>query len=125
MTARQIIDRVNEIKPNAFSDAVKLAWLNELEGRVAAEIMLMPQLQIPELTLALTDTPMVDTPYDAIYPAWLCARIDEANGEYDKYNTTAALFNSAWSSFSLWFAQTYDPAQGYISEERRRHNGTL
>lgn len=125
MTARQIIDRVNEIKPNAFTDTVKLYWLNELEGRIAAEVMLMPQRQIQELQLGLTDTPMVEAPYDSLYLYWLEARIDEANGEYDKYDTTAAMFNSAWSGFACWFAQTYDPAQGYVDEERRKDNGTL
>lgn len=124
MTAREIIDLVDEIKPNAFSDTVKLRWLNALEGRVAAEVMLMPQPQIRELELKLTDTPMVEPPYDEIYTHWLKARIDEANGEYDKYANTAGLFNAAWSDFVCWFAQTYDPAQGYL-KDWRMHHGTL
>ena len=124
MTARQIIDYVDEIKPNAFSDAVKLRWLNTLEGRVATEVMLMPQQQVPELMLRLTDTPMVEPPYDDIYTSWLEAKIDEANGEYNKYANTAAVFNSAWSGFVCWFAQTYDPAQGYLKDRRTRY-GTL
>lgn len=118
MTAREIIDYVDEIKPNAFSDAVKLRWLNTLEGRVATEVMLMAPQQIRQLELKLTDTPMVEPPYDDIYTSWLEAQIDEANGEYDKYANTATVFNAAWSGFVCWFAQTYDPAQGYLNDWR-------
>lgn len=125
MTARQIIDRVNEIKPNAFTDEVKLKWLNELEGRVAAEVMLMSPAEIRGVTLNLTSTPMVDPPYDEMYMDWLKARIDEANGEYKKYQSTAQTFNACFSAFVCWFCQMWDPAQGYIDEERRRDNGTL
>ncbi len=124
MTAKQIIDRVDEVKPNAFSGAAKLEWLNELEGRVAAEVMLMPQAQIRELKLNPEDTPLVEPPYDSIYTRWLEAMIDEENGEYDRYAATAGLFNAAWSEFTGWFARTYDPAQGYRKDRRRRY-GTI
>lgn len=125
MTARQIIDRVNEIKPNAFSDTVKLAWLNELEGRIAAEVLLMPPAEIRGVTLNLTSVPLVEPPYDDMYQHYLAARIDEANGEYDKAQNTMARFNACFSEFVCWFCQTWDPAQGYIAEEARRDNGTL
>ena len=115
MTAEEIIEQADALKPNAFPASAKLRWLNALEGRIAAEVMLMPQSQLPELQLRLTDTPMVDPPYDDIYLFWLEARIDEANGEYDKYANTSALFNAAWDGFVCWFCQTYDPAQGVES----------
>lgn len=125
MTARQIIDRVNEIKPNAFTDAVKLAWLNELEGRVAAEVLLMPPAEIKGAALTMTSVPLVDPPYDDMYVHWLEARIDESNGEYSKYQNTMQRFNACFSEFVCWFCQTWDPAQGYVDEERRKDNGTL
>lgn len=45
MTIREIIDYVDEIKPNSYTDAIKLAWLNEIEGKVQSEIMM---LALPE-----------------------------------------------------------------------------
>lgn len=125
MTARQIIDKVNDIKPNAFTDAAKLKWLNELEGRIAAKIFLMAPAEIKQAELSLTDTPMVEPPYDNMYVFWLEARIDEANGEYDRYQNSMQMFDSAWREFLCWFGQTWDPAQGYINEERRREYGAL
>ncbi len=113
MTVREIIDYVDEIKPNAFSDTVKLRWLNLLEGRVTAEVLLWAPEETAAHVLALTDTPIVERPYDEIYTTWLAARIDEAHGEYDRYAKSAPVFNAAWSGFVTWFAQLYDPVQGY------------
>ena len=31
------------------------------------------------------------------------------------------IYNSAYTAFVCWFCQTYDPAEGYCSEEARRH----
>lgn len=45
MTIQELFDYIDEIKPNSYSDAVKLIWLNEIEGKVQSEIML---LALPE-----------------------------------------------------------------------------
>ena len=34
MTLKEVIDYVDEIKPNAFSEATKTIWVNECEGLV-------------------------------------------------------------------------------------------
>jgi len=40
MTIKQVFDYVDEVMPNAFSNAVKTAWLNEVEGKVQTEVFL-------------------------------------------------------------------------------------
>ena len=61
--------------------------------------------------MALTDTPSITVPYDDLYEYWLKARIDEANGEYDRYQATSAMFNGVWNEYVCWYAQNYDPVQ--------------
>ena len=117
MTAREIIDHVNEVKPNALSDGIKLRWLNVIERRIALEVLLMAPAQLSELELGLTDTPLIDPPYDDLYVYWLEARIDEAHGEYDRYNNSAQMFSALWSDFACFFANRYDPAQGFLMKE--------
>lgn len=43
MTIQEIFDYVDEIKRNSFSKLVKTIWLNELEGKIQNEIMLLAQ----------------------------------------------------------------------------------
>ncbi len=113
MTAGEIIDAVDRTKPNSFGRDEKLAWLDEVEGRVAIEVMLMDPVNVLDLRLTETRTPIVRPPHDRIYPAYLSAQIDFANGDYDRYQATAAMFNSLFGDFMRWFAQTWEPANGY------------
>lgn len=39
-TLKSVIDMVDEIKPNAFSNEAKTQWLNECEGLVQTEVLL-------------------------------------------------------------------------------------
>lgn len=54
---------------------------------------------------------LVVFPHTDIYIYWLSAKIDEANGEYNKYQNTMDSYNAAYGDFVRWFASTYEPAQ--------------
>lgn len=41
MTLKELITFVDDIKPNAFSNATKTMWVNEIEGKVQTDIFLM------------------------------------------------------------------------------------
>ena len=40
-TIREILGQVDSRKPNAFSDGDKVRWLAELDGKIAADVLLM------------------------------------------------------------------------------------
>ena len=124
MTVGKVIERVDAVKPNAFDSETKVEWLNALEGRIAADVLLLAPVEIRQLQYAWPadkDTQLlVEPPHDDIYGLWLQAKIDEANGEYNKYQNTMQIYNEHFGDFLRWFAGTWDQAQGYISEEARR-----
>lgn len=119
-TIKQIIERVDANKPNAFSTETKMAWLSALEGKIAADVLLMNITEIRQLEYKypgdLESEPLVTFPHEDIYDLWLMAKIDFENGEYSKYQNSMALYNSAFNNFVCWFASVYDPAQGYRRE---------
>ncbi len=127
MRIREAIERADDVKPNAFDSKTKVAWLNALEGRIAASVFLLAPAEIRQLQYRLPEDLetelLVTAPHDDIYLLWIQAKIDEGNGEYDKYQNTMQIYNEHYGSFLRWFAGLYDPAEGYISEEAR--NGTL
>ena len=191
MTIKQLFDYIDEIKPNAFSNATKTVWLNEVEGMVQTEIFLLSEREVFEYRYAaevsapisfpddrtmgfsdltvmrnfrpggkLTFSPgapysdnaktgiviqgvnadglvfadgsfadigttevttelsfdgscmelLVEPPHSKLYAEYVMARIDYANGEYDKYENSMQMFNAFWGEFSRWFARTYRPA---------------
>lgn len=124
MTIGKVIERVDAVKPNAFDSETKVEWLNALEGRIAADVLLLAPAEIGQLHYAWPadkDTELlVVSPHEDIYNLWLQAKIDEQNGEYNKYQNTMQIYNEHFGNFVRWFASTWDPAQGYLSEEARR-----
>lgn len=114
----EVIEYVDSVRPNPFSDKEKVMWLNALEGRIAADVFLLAPLEIRKLKYEHPDNMdtelLVVSPHDDIYYLWLIARIDEANGEYNKYQNSSQIYNEHYGNFVRWFARTYEPAQGYV-----------
>lgn len=117
MKVSEIIAFVDAIKPNAFPASAKVAWLNEVEGMVWTEIMLLSPLEFKPYTYDDSTGEedaelLVSPPHNKLYNTYLCAMIDFANGEYDRYQNTMTLFNAHFSEFMRWYATHYRPADG-------------
>ena len=57
---------------------------------------------------------LVPAPFDEIYIKWLEAQIDYATGEFDKYNNSMTMFNSAFNNYVKYYNRTHMPiAKGY------------
>ncbi len=115
-TIAKIIERVDDCKPNAFTQKVKLSWIAELDGKMATEVLLLSMADAEQFRYRypadMESTPLLDFPYDAIYDAWLSAKIDFANGEYDRYQNSKEFYNASVNDFVRWLARNCDPAQG-------------
>lgn len=118
MTVTEVLTAVDEIKPNAFSTAAKLRWLNQLELRIATEVFLLAPAELPALDLVANESGdwelLVGAPYEDIYEIWLATEIDQHNAEYTKRANTTIVFDDRWRNFAAWFANMYEPASGYL-----------
>lgn len=119
MTLSQAINMVDDIKPNAFSDETKTAWINEAEGLVQTEVLL---LAIDDVKAYRWERDygtelLAKPPHDKIYWTYLSAMVDFGNGEYNKYQNTMQLFNSFFGEYQRWFALHYRPADGEAEEQ--------
>lgn len=115
-TFAEILNRVDQTKPNAFEMGEKLRWLTELNGKLATEVMLMSPAgvrELPQGSEALNCQPLVGYPYEDIYDRWLEAKIDYHNGEINQYMNSMEAYNAAYTGFVNWFLNAYDPVQGY------------
>lgn len=115
MTLKECIDFVSEIKPHAFSNETLTEWINEVEGYVQTEIMLLDTaLNLTRYTWDENKdtTLLVKPPHDEIYRYYLYAMIDFANGEYDKFENSMTMYNAKLETFNNWFIENYHPADG-------------
>ena len=116
MTIREIIEHIDENKPNAYSDKQKLHWIALLDGKIAADLMMMAPEEIRNLfdykyPEDMEREPLITFPHDDIYPAWLECKIDREDHEDSRYQNSVAVYNAIWEDFACWFLNNYDPAQ--------------
>lgn len=137
MKLMDAIQMADSLKPNAFTVEQKLRWLNELEGKIQTQIHgIAPDQAVPPdpeekpeeaaapagtdqartlIRYTLPDDEqtelLVPAPYDGVYWERLCAMIDYANGEYDKYAASQVIANGAYRDYAKWYIRTH-PGQG-------------
>lgn len=115
-TFSEIIDRVNQNKPNSFDVTEMVRWLTELDGKIATEVMMMSVTgvrNLPRGEETLNCEALVSFPYEDLYDRYLEAMIDYHNGEFSNYQNSMEAYNWAYNRFLNWYLNTYDPIQGY------------
>lgn len=105
-TMNTVIEYIDRVKPNAFSNDDKYKWINALEGLVCREVTGddPPEYNLPEDA----DTPLlVGMPYDDIYHLYVSAMIDLYNREYNDYNNTVLVFAERMDQYKAQYIRTH------------------
>ena len=120
MTVEQALVRARELRPGCkISDETCRRWLCEEDALLRQQ--LFEKSGADEYAAAGADLAwsgealpgdtvlLVPVPFDALYPHILCARIDAALGETDRYANEMQLANENQQEFAAWCRHTYLP----------------
>ncbi|MBP3410075.1 MAG: hypothetical protein J6M10_03670 [Clostridia bacterium] len=117
MTIAEAISRVDEIKPNRFTQKQKIEWLENIEGQIYQE-MVLPNENPGKICFdgfpADVDVGtklIAPAPYDEVYVLYLQCRIDLGNAELKKYNNSMLMFNSAYATLKDWWKRAHRPVE--------------
>ena len=113
MTIIEAINKVDELKPNSYTQPDKIRWLSNLDGTIKKEII--DTHEDGEMVIfdgynsdTSTGTELlVKAPYDELYLYWLESRMDYYNAEYGRYNNTLAMFNAAYSAYESFYNRAH------------------
>ena len=115
MTIMDAIYRIDELKPNSYSQSEKIKWLSTLDGLVKSEIIdtheggeniaFTPYNENSDLSILL----LIPAPYDDIYIRYLEMQINYANGEFGKYNNSMDMYDKAYEAFAKFYNRTHMP----------------
>lgn len=115
MTIMDALYRIDELKPNSYSQPEKIKWLSSLDGVIKSEIIdtheggedivFSGYDEYADLNTVL----LAPAPYDDIYIKWLEAMIDYTNGEYGKYNNSLVAYNDAYDLYQRHYNRTHMP----------------
>ena len=115
MTIIEAINRIDNLKPNSYTQQDKVQWLSILDGIIKTEIIDTHQgaedviFDGYGVETHIETELLVPAPYDDIYIKWLEAQIDYANGETAKYNNSMVMYNTAYSAFERYYNRTHMP----------------
>ena len=115
MTIREAINRVDDLKFNTYSDNDKVAWLNRLDNSVKNLIIDTHEGWEKVNFTGYGDSTDMDTvllvpaPFDEVYLRWLEAQIDYHNGEFDKFNASIIMYNTAFDAYANFYNRNHMP----------------
>ncbi len=118
ITIGEVIALVDEFKPNTRTPAEKIKWLNDLDFTVKTDIIDTHEGgENYPFDGYNEDTPL-ETPLlipaqfgRDIYRFYLETQIDYVNKEYNSYNAAAAVYDSHYQSFALYWHNHHKPLQ--------------
>ena len=118
MKVKELFDFLHGVVPHAYPETVLTTWLNEVEGRVQTEVLLLQDTDLTRLVWpdCQEQELLAKFPYDSIYWTYLAAMCAYASGEMEDYNNHLTLFNERWCMYSAWYADNYRPADGHAVE---------
>ena len=120
MTILEAIQEVDALKPNTYTQSMKIKWLSTLDGMIKNQVIDTHE-GFEGVTFSPYDdeTPLntellVKNPYDSMYIAWLESKIDYVNGEYTKYNNSITRYNDIYSAFNNEYNRNHTPLTSSI-----------
>ena len=103
MTIQTLINKVQEEKPNTFSNEKLLSFINEIESDVAEQVNMDQRVYSDDDTDVEL---MVPAPYDRLYVSYVKAMIDYSNEEYPSYQLNASQHMQDFRDFLDWVVRT-------------------
>lgn len=116
MTIKDCIDIVDNLKPNQYTIRDKVMWLSFIEEIIINEVLKTHEGYDGRYDNfegytedKLFVTLIVGSPYDRLYTAFLTMKIDETNGETQRYNNSKTLYNTYMSEYRKYYNRTHMP----------------
>ncbi len=100
---KEIISRVNEIKPNPFTDTQKMEWVANLDAQINSDYLHVSDYTIPS---KIDSEILVASPYDEMYVVYLMAQVDFYQGEMNNYNAEITRFQTMLDNYSAYIQRT-------------------
>ena len=111
MTLRDLLNKINDEKPNSFSEAKLISFVNEVEAEVAEELRVENVPVYEDNHTDLDKVLLVEAPYDRLYVSYVKAMIDYTNEEYESYANNQAQHVQDYRDFVDWVVRTGQAAR--------------
>ena len=114
MTANKVIERVDKIRPNPYTEEQKLEWINNLEEMVQRLVIQSKEIKSLSYPEDMDKELLIAAPFENLYSLYLESMIDYYNREYGNYNNSALMFETRFTEYK----------KAYIRGESVKHTAS-
>lgn len=113
MRIKDAIGTCDQLYKNTYKYGNKIKWLSDLDMRIYTEIIRSRSTDTAVDFKGYTeDTDMetellVPDAYAELYIQYLVSKIDYYNGEWERYNNSAAQFNELYANYAAEYSRTH------------------
>ena len=109
MTIKELIEYVDEIRPNSYSSKTKSVWINEIEGAVQTEIMGIYPAVVARYDAKDDENTelLVKAPHAKLYAWYMIAMMDLVSLGGADYENSYRVFNTFWEEYARWYLRTH------------------
>lgn len=115
MKVREVISEVRAFNTGKYEDKALMRWLGRLEARIYTEVIGVHEGYEEKEPTDCTDPDaelFCPDEYGDMYRHYLDSMIYASNGEGERAQNSAVLFNSIWSDYANWYNREYLPLRG-------------
>lgn len=116
MTVCEAINKTKTLYPNTYGEDVLREYLYKLDLNIKQNII-DKYKEGENISLTPYDENtvlLVDEPYTDVYVFWLQAWIDYWNGDYDKYNSSIAMYSAVYDAFAAQYHNNHTPLKNKL-----------
>lgn len=106
-TMNSVIEYIDGVKPNVYTDDDKYKWISTVDGLVSLEVHQDAEATTYKLPDEADKELLVKAPYDDIYGLYVAAMIDFHNKEYNNYNNSVLMFTDRLDAYKVWYIRNH------------------
>lgn len=105
MTPNKVIETIDRLKPNVYTDEDKYDWIYRLDDMIARTVY----EKEPAPAVGADEELPVPAPWDDIYGLYVASMIDFYNREYGHYNNSVMMFQERLEQYRAWYIRNHMP----------------
>jgi hypothetical protein len=114
MTLAKLIAQIQTLRPSQYDEHQLTAWVNEIEAQAVDEVFNRAMFDNTEfkpydIDLDAEKELLIPDENSDVYLHYLAAKIDYWNGEIDRYNNSAVMYDASWNAFASKYRRNHKP----------------
>ena len=111
MKLKEMLDYIDDLRPNSYGTDNKLKWINEIEADVVKMICKTEEgktfVWVPYKDIDMDKTLLMPNEYSDAYYHYILAKIYYNDDEISRYNNEIQMFNNIYSQFKAEYTRNH------------------